>query len=277
MTMSGPDGWRPPRAPEATGAARAGSRRQAGPTARRARRAGRWWAGRIELQALHAAWRGVGAAGRVVTVLGAAGCGKTRLLEEFRGEAQAAGGVVLAGRCHDGESELPFVLAADLLRTALSVCPELPARLPAHTAAMTGRLCPELAVDYPDDPAPLDSPMALARLYGAIGEALRTAATPGLAGPPAGVIVVEDAHWADGPSLDLLAYLVAQAPGLAAAARHQLVHRARRTAPRAAGRAQRGGRRRPGHGGGTHAAARGAGPRPAAALRGSGMPTWAGC
>jgi DNA-binding SARP family transcriptional activator len=166
-----------------------------------------------ELHALHAAWRGVGAAGRVVTVLGAAGCGKTRLLEEFRGEAQAAGGVVLAGRCHDGESELPFVLAADLLRTALSVCPELPARLPAHTAAMTGRLCPELAADYPDDPAPLDSPMALTRLYAAIGEVLRIAASPDRPGPPAGVIVVEDAHWADGPSLDLLAYLVRRLTG----------------------------------------------------------------
>jgi DNA-binding SARP family transcriptional activator len=166
-----------------------------------------------QLHALHAAWHRVGAAGQVVTVLGAAGSGKTRLLEVFRSEAQAAGGVVLAARCHDGESELPFVLAADLLRTALSVCPELPARLPAHTAAMTGRLCPELAADYPDAPAPLDSPMALTRLYGAIGEALRTAASAPLTGPLAGVIVVEDAHWADGPSLDLLAYLVRRLPG----------------------------------------------------------------
>jgi DNA-binding SARP family transcriptional activator len=166
-----------------------------------------------QLHALHAAWHRVGAAGRVVTVLGAAGSGKTRLLEVFRGEAQTAGGMVLAARCHDGESELPFVLAADLLRTALSVCPELPARLPAHTAAMTGRLCPELAADYPDTPAPLDSPMALTRLYGAIGEALRTAASAARTGPPAGVIVVEDAHWADGPSLDLLAYLVRRLPG----------------------------------------------------------------
>ncbi|HEY8044089.1 MAG TPA: AAA family ATPase [Streptosporangiaceae bacterium] len=167
-----------------------------------------------ELHALHAAWRAVGPAGRVVTVLGAAGCGKTRLLEEFRGAAQAAGTVVLAARCHEGESGLPFVLAADLLRTALSVTPDLPARLPAHTAAMTGRLCPELAADYPDDPAPLDSPMALTRLYAATGEVLRAAAAPGgPAGPPAGVVVVEDAHWADGPSLDLLAYLVRRLAG----------------------------------------------------------------
>jgi tetratricopeptide (TPR) repeat protein len=166
-----------------------------------------------ELHALHAAWRSVGPAGQVVTVLGAAGCGKTRLLEEFRGEAQAAGGVVLAARCHDGESELPFVLAADLLRTALSVAPDLPARLPAQTAAMTGRLCPGLAADYPDDPAPLDSPMALTRLYGAIGEVLQAAASADRAGRPAGVIVVEDAHWADGPSLELLAYLARRLPG----------------------------------------------------------------
>ncbi len=223
-----------------------------------------------ELQALHAAWRGVGAAGRVVTVLGAAGCGKTRLLEEFRSEAQAARGVVLASRCHDGESELPFVVATDLLRTALSVCPDLPARLPAHTAAMTGRLCPELAVDYPDDPAPLDSPMALTRLYGAIGEALRAAATPGRSGPPAGVIVVEDAHWADGPSLDLLAYLARRLPGwpLLLVISWSTEHTERLRGLRAAlseaadaGRATAGG---------TRSAARRAGPRAAAACGGPG-------
>ncbi len=166
-----------------------------------------------ELHALHAAWRDIGAAGRVTAVIGAAGSGKTRLIEEFRSGVQAAGAVVLASRCHDGEGELPFVVAADLLRSALSVCPDLPARLPAHAAAMTGRLCPELASDYPDVPAPLDSPLALTRLYAAIGEALRTAAMAGPAPAPAGVVLVEDVHWADGPSLDLLAYLIRRLAG----------------------------------------------------------------
>lgn len=75
---------------------------------------------------------------------------------------------------------------------------------------MTGRLCPGLAADYPDDVAPLDSPLALTRLYAAIAEALRAAAgaTPG----SAGVVLVEDVHWADGPSLDLLGYLVRSWP-----------------------------------------------------------------
>ena len=164
-----------------------------------------------ELRGLHRACQEVGAAGQVAAVLGPAGCGKTRLVEEFRRDAQAAGAVVLAGRCHDGESGLPFVLAADLLAVALSVCPELPARLPAHTAAMTGRLCPGLAADYPDDEARLDSPLALTRLYAAIAEALRAAA--GSAPGSAGVVLVEDVHWADGPSLDLLGYLVRRLAG----------------------------------------------------------------
>jgi DNA-binding SARP family transcriptional activator len=164
-----------------------------------------------ELRDLHQAWRDVGAAGHVAAVLGPAGCGKTRLAEEFRRDARAAGAVVLAGRCHDGESGLPFVLAADLLAVALSVRPDLPARLPAHTAAMTGRLCPGLAADYPDDVAPLDSPLALTRLYGAIAETLRAAA--GSAPGSAGVVLVEDVHWADGPSLDLLGYLVRRLAG----------------------------------------------------------------
>jgi DNA-binding SARP family transcriptional activator/tetratricopeptide (TPR) repeat protein len=168
-----------------------------------------------ELSAIRTAWRGVAQAGRVVAVVGETGCGKSRLIEEFRDGVQSAGGVVLAGRCHDGETALPFVAAADMLRAALSVCPDLPGRLPAHVAAMAGRLAPELAAAHRDTPAPaLDSPVALTRLYRAIGQALLAAAAPSPTahgGPvPAapGVVLVEDIHWADGPSLDLLAYLV---------------------------------------------------------------------
>ncbi len=128
------------------------------------------------------------------------------------------------------------MLAADLLRTALAVRPDLPDVLPAQTAAMAGRLVPALAAAHPDSVAPaLDSPVAVTRLYAAIAETLRAAAQgggapgpsgsgvtrsgvtgPGVTGSgaaadtrgPAGVVVVEDVQWADSSSLGLLAYLV---------------------------------------------------------------------
>ena len=194
-----------------------------------------------ELAALRAAWRavggssagrarrrqagsGAGGSGRVVAIAGQAGSGKTRLIAELRTEAARAGAAVLAVRSHDGETGLPFVLAADLLRTALAVRPDLPDTLPAQTAAMAGRLVPALAASHPDSAAPpLDSPVAVTRLYAAIADTLQaaigggggsrdTSETGGDGGTHgtgvAGIVVVEDVHWADSSSLGLLAYLV---------------------------------------------------------------------
>ena len=142
-----------------------------------------------ELSALRSAWRSAGAPGapgapgadgargRAVAIIGQAGSGKSRLVEELRAEAVGAGGTVLVARCHDGESALPFVLAADLLRSALNVCPELPDLLPAQTIAMAGRLVPGLADVQQDPRSPaLDSPAAVARMYAAIADTLRVAA-----------------------------------------------------------------------------------------------------
>jgi DNA-binding SARP family transcriptional activator len=185
----------------------------------------------VELAALRSAWQAAGRhgrdgrgerGGRVVAVAGQAGSGKTRLITELREQVAKAGAAVLATRCHDGETALPFVLAADLLRTALAIRPDLPDVLPAQTAAMAGRLVPALAAAQPDSAAPaLDSPVAVTRLYGAIADTLLAAASDadasagGHAGRPAGVrggrvgvVVVEDVHWADNSSLGLIAYLV---------------------------------------------------------------------
>ena len=178
-----------------------------------------------ELSALRSAWRSAGARGpdgargRAVAIVGQAGSGKSRLVEELRAEAVGAGGTVLVARCHDGESALPFVLAADLLRSALNVCPELPDLLPAQTIAMAGRLVPGLA-DVQQGPrsSALDSPAAVARMYAAIADTLRVAAAAPAQGGngqrrAAGVIAVEDVHWADNSSLGLLSYLVRRLAG----------------------------------------------------------------
>jgi DNA-binding SARP family transcriptional activator len=111
-----------------------------------------------ELTSLRAAWQATGPSGRVAAIAGQAGSGKTRLITELRTEAAQGGSVVLAARCHDGETALPFVLAADLLRTALAVRPDLPGLLPAQTAAMAGRLVPALAAAQPCRPWTARSP-----------------------------------------------------------------------------------------------------------------------
>ena len=177
---------------------------------------GRWpLVGRAaELRALESAWRGVGragAGGQVAAVVGEAGCGKSRLIEEFRIRIEADGGTTISGRCHDGESGLPFALSADLLRAAGSARRGLPGLLPPHVAAMVGRLTPELAAAHRHMPEPpLASPVALTRMYAALAATLLVAARPAQAGGAggAGAVLVEDVHWADGPSLDLLAYLI---------------------------------------------------------------------
>jgi DNA-binding SARP family transcriptional activator len=248
-----PDGP-PPGGPRAAPGERPSRRAPARP-----RTAGRRWPliGRAaELRALEGAWQAVGsaaagaggagtggAAGQVVAVTGEAGCGKSRLIEEFRARIEASGGTAVTGRCHDGESGLPFALSADLLRAAAAARPGLPALLPPHVAVMAGRLTPELAAAHRDRPEPpLSSPVALTRMYAALAATLLAAARPaegdgtgpsgtgpggtgpsgtgpggtgpggtgpGGTGPSGtGAVLVEDVHWADGPSLDLLAYLV---------------------------------------------------------------------
>jgi len=196
----------------------------------------------VELAALRSAWQAAGRDGRVVAIAGQAGSGKTRLITELREQVAKAGAAVLATRCHDGETALPFVLAADLLRTALAVRPDLPDVLPAQAAAQ------------PDSAAPaLDSPVAVTRLYGAIADTLLAAASGvdasagGHAGRPAGrrggrvgVVVVEDVHWG-GQLVARPDRLPGAAAGrLAAAARPELAARTSRPAARTADRARRG-------------------------------------
>ena len=184
-----------------------GQHAPAGPPAR----PDRWpMVGRVaELRSMSRAWRAVGPGGEVVAVLGEAGGGKTRLLAEFASTIEAAGASVVTGRCHEGEAGLPFALTVDLLAAALADS-ELVDRLPAHVVAVLGRLAPGLVGGFADGAAPpLSSPGDLTRLYAAVGTVLVNRAQTGQ-GP--GVVLVDDVHWADGPSLALLAYLVHRLP-----------------------------------------------------------------
>ena len=161
--------------------------------------------GRVpELERLDAAL-GRTAHGAGVTVLcgGEAGIGKTRLVTEFAARAQAAGAAILAGGCVElGRVGLPYGPFAEALRGALSGGLLDPGGL--HPAAVE-----QLSILIPDigaaDGEAVEVDLAglgQVRLFEAILAALERIRID----RPV-VLIIEDVHWADRSTLDLLAYL----------------------------------------------------------------------
>ncbi len=132
--------------------------------------------------ALHGALDGTGA---VVLVTGPAGIGKTRLLEALAADAEAAQVPVVWGRC-PAEQGVPALWPWRRVLDAVGASAPVGVAPGAAEAAT------------PED-------TAAARLLFAAGvtDALRAAAPLGL------VVVLEDLHWADSASLDLLRHLAA--------------------------------------------------------------------
>jgi predicted ATPase len=143
---------------------------------------------------------GAGAPG-IVLIAGEAGVGKTRLVDEFAAQAAAEGARVLAGGCIElGEGALPYAPIVEALRSLargldLAVLRSLAG--PAH--GLLAGLLPELG----DGQAEAVTGGSQARLFEVLLGLL------GRLGEQAPVVlVVEDLHWADRSTRDLLAFLV---------------------------------------------------------------------
>jgi predicted ATPase len=137
--------------------------------------------------------------GGAATVLigGDTGLGKSRLVGEF---AAAVGGTarVLTGRCPElGPVGLPFAPFTDVLRE-LARDPGVPSFPPGGELL---RLLPELAP--PDADSGGDAKAGRARLFVQMLSLLER-----LASQRPVVLVIEDAHWADESTRDLLSFLV---------------------------------------------------------------------
>jgi DNA-binding SARP family transcriptional activator len=146
-----------------------------------------------------------GGRGRVVLVAGEPGIGKTRLAEEAARRAAAAGMQVAWGRCHEGDGAPALWPWAQVVRQlAAELVPGQLAAMLGPSAARLGQLLPELA--GPDGPTPVaDLGAARFQLNQAVAGLLRR-----LAGDRPLLVVVDDLHWADVPSLSLLAFLAAE-------------------------------------------------------------------
>jgi predicted ATPase len=138
-----------------------------------------------------------------VLIGGEAGVGKSRLVSEFGARARAAGTVrVLSGYCLDLSAEgLPFAPCTAVLRELARElgADGLAALLPAQGARDLARLLPELGEPGTEG----DPGEARARMFAQMLALLEHLAE---AGPV--VLVIEDAHWSDRSTRDLLAFLI---------------------------------------------------------------------
>jgi eukaryotic-like serine/threonine-protein kinase len=155
----------------------------------------------------------VGGHGGVVLVAGEPGIGKTRLAEELAARATVRGAVVLWGRCWEGAGAPAFWPWVQVVRGYVQVQAEDLASLRHDLgagAADIAQLVPAVHDRIPDLPAPppLEPEAARFRLFDSLAGFLRTAA----ARRPL-VLVLDDLHWADVPSLALLRFMSRELDG----------------------------------------------------------------
>jgi DNA-binding CsgD family transcriptional regulator/tetratricopeptide (TPR) repeat protein len=156
----------------------------------------------------------VGGRGGVVLVAGEPGIGKTRLVEELAGRANARGAMVLWGRCWEGAGAPAFWPWVQVIRGYVQVQAEDLASLRHDLgggAADIAQLVPAVHDRIPDLPAPppLEPEEARFRLFDSLAGFLRTAA----ARRPL-LLVLDDLHWADIPSLALLRFISRELDGV---------------------------------------------------------------
>ena len=145
--------------------------------------------------------------GRIVFVVGQMGIGKTRLAEEALAAGRGQGFLVLVGRTPpvgSGLAYAPLLSAFGAILRSLDPAErdELIGDLP-HL----GRLWPEFGLP---PPAPVeDADLERALLFEAVARLLDR-----LSSESPVLLVIDDLHWADAPSLALLGYLVPTVTGL---------------------------------------------------------------
>ncbi|HET7735508.1 MAG TPA: AAA family ATPase [Nocardioidaceae bacterium] len=151
-------------------------------------------------------WVGVNGAtpARAVLLAGDAGVGKTRLLTELLDDAERAGWRTMVGHCLDfGDSALPYLPFSELVGRLASADPDAVGGLveshPAIAALAPGRRMLSGAGKTPSDD--LDRGDLFTAVHGVLEE---------LAVDQPVLVVIEDVHWADQSTRDLLSFLFAR-------------------------------------------------------------------
>ncbi|RJL24179.1 LuxR family transcriptional regulator [Bailinhaonella thermotolerans] len=137
-----------------------------------------------------------------LSLVGDPGVGKTRLLQELERRARARGLTVLRGQASEFEQEMPFGVVVDALDDHLERHP------PAEPQRrLLASVFPSLMPDSPEDSERDVTGLARYRVYRAVRQLLGDlAAGTGL------VLILDDLHWADVTSVELLEHLLRHPP-----------------------------------------------------------------
>jgi len=141
--------------------------------------------------------------GATLLIEGAAGLGKSRLIEELSARVRGAGCPALLGKAYDVERAVPYGAIADALAPIVSR-PEVAGLSPAWLAE-AARLLPELQERFTRLPAAPDhtgSPAAKRRLHEALARCIEAVAEDAPV-----FIAVDDVDSADAASLEILYFL----------------------------------------------------------------------
>ena len=143
--------------------------------------------------------------GGLVLVGGEPGVGKTALVKQLIKEAEQQGAVALFGRCYESEGTVPYSPFVETTEQALGLVPEEWLREDlADDAAEVARMVPELRRRFPDIGEPVDLPPEQQRRY--FFNAITGFMARGTKRLPV-VLVADDVHWADEPTLLLVEHM----------------------------------------------------------------------
>jgi hypothetical protein len=148
----------------------------------------------------------LGGHGKMVALVGEPGIGKTRTAQGLGTYASMRGGQVLWGRCYEGGGAPPYWPWIQAIRSYVTERDAATVRQAmGSTASVISEIVPDVKERLPDVQPPQqlgDAESARFRLFDSIATFLKTAS----ATQPM-VLMLEDLHWSDRPSLMLLEFV----------------------------------------------------------------------
>ncbi len=142
--------------------------------------------------------------GGLVLLGGEPGVGKTRLARELMATARQRGAVCLTGHCYEMEGAPPFVPFVEMVEQAVAILPQALRAAMGDLAPEIAAMVPSLRRTYSDIPplpeVPADQQRRL--IFGAFLDYLRRVTQKSPL-----VLLLDDLHWADESTLQLLQHL----------------------------------------------------------------------